>query len=320
MSSTLPDGSDRRGRIVVVCNPFLEIRRRPDHAAECLSEAVMGSRLRILGTRSDGRWLRVLAPDGYTGWVRSWGTVETEPGWPRGGGLVVAAPMAPFRQRPGRDAPSAGVVAMGARLAGQVPPRGPFVRIRTPDGRAGWLARDAVEPDRLPASCGFWEPAERERLRPDRAAWLRASRSRLIRRAGSLLGTGYRWGGAGAGGLDCSGLVRLLFGLEGIALPRDARDQFAALEEWVRPVDPARIRLGDLVFFGSPGGGIDHVGIGAGGRPGRMVHASGLVRLSSLAEGRRGFEPDLARRVGGVVRPPWRGSGRSALDRVAPGR
>ncbi|MBD3162100.1 MAG: hypothetical protein GF346_07320, partial [Candidatus Eisenbacteria bacterium] len=117
--------------------------------------------------------------------------------------------------------------------------------------------------------------------------------------------TGYRWGGTGAGGLDCSGFVRLLYGLEGVPLPRDARDQLDALGEWVRPVQPGRVRMGDLVFFGSAGGPIDHVAIGAGSRPGRLIHASGSVRVSSLDEEDRGYEADLRGRVAAIVRPPW---------------
>ena len=56
----------------------------------------------------------------------------------------------------------------------------------------------------------------------------------LLRKVGQYyLRAPYVWGGKSVFGLDCSGLTQQLFGLLGIQLPRDARQQIALGE----PVD-----------------------------------------------------------------------------------
>lgn len=95
------------------------------------------------------------------------------------------------------------------------------------------------------------------------------------------LGTPYRWGGEGAGGFDCSGLVQAAFAAAGVALPRVAQAQYDA-----GPPVPAGQPLepGDLVFFGSSTGAVTHVGIVVS--PGEMVdapHTGAVVRIESYA-------------------------------------
>src|SRR5580698_8388999 len=93
-------------------------------------------------------------------------------------------------------------------------------------------------------------------------------------------GTPYRWGGEGPGGFDCSGLVQAAYDAAGVALPRVAQDQYDAGP----PVAPGTpLRPGDLVFFGSSAGDIDHVGMVVG--PGEMVdapHTGAVVRVEPI--------------------------------------
>ena len=86
----------------------------------------------------------------------------------------------------------------------------------------------------------------------------------------SLLDMPYVSGGRGpATGFDCSGLVSHVYlQAAGIRLQGSA----ASMARAARPVNPADLTAGDLVFFNTLGYSFSHVGIYVG--DGRFVHAS----------------------------------------------
>ena len=93
--------------------------------------------------------------------------------------------------------------------------------------------------------------------------------SNLVSSAMGLLGVPYRYGGSNAEtGLDCSGLVRLVYEQSlGKILPRRAAEQAAATEE----IDRNDLKPGDLVFFNTMKRAFSHVGIYVG--EGKFIHA-----------------------------------------------
>lgn len=87
----------------------------------------------------------------------------------------------------------------------------------------------------------------------------------------------YLWGGKTTYGIDCSGLVQIVFRTHGFYLPRDASQQVQQ-GEVVNFIDGAR--PGDLAFFDNEDGAIIHVGIISENR--KIIHASGRVREDSI--------------------------------------
>ncbi len=102
---------------------------------------------------------------------------------------------------------------------------------------------------------------------------------RAISVAAKYVGTPYAWGGTTPRGFDCSGYTRYVYGKLGKKLPHSSAAQFRT----VRKVGK-KVQLGDLVFFHTGGGHVDHVGIYAG--DGLMWHAPNArkpVRLDKIS-------------------------------------
>ena len=110
------------------------------------------------------------------------------------------------------------------------------------------------------------------------ARWNRMAKQ--FARIGKDITIAVRNGGTDPAGFDCSGFVQYVFGQHGMALPRDVRQQFGL----GRPIDPAALEPGDLVFFTTVAPGASHVGIAIGGD--QFVHAPstrGVVRVEAIS-------------------------------------
>jgi cell wall-associated NlpC family hydrolase len=93
----------------------------------------------------------------------------------------------------------------------------------------------------------------------------------IVSVAGSWKHVPYVWGGSTRGGVDCSGLVKVVFAQFGVKLPHNAQLQYNAVPH----VTTAELEPGDLVFFAqtypSTREWITHVGIYIG--DGLMLNA-----------------------------------------------
>lgn len=99
----------------------------------------------------------------------------------------------------------------------------------------------------------------------------------LVENAMMYLHAPYLWGGRSPFGIDCSGLVQVVYRLSGIKMLRDASQQ-ATQGEVISLLDEAE--PGDIVFFDDEEGVISHAGILADRF--RVIHASGEVRIDAI--------------------------------------
>ena len=196
--------------------------------------------------------------------------------------LLPAAPPAP--------APTAVVAAPGERAPA------PFQAARhalgtTTSGGLSVAAPQAVTPARAAGAPAVQAPAAGApavqapvalvaAAKPAAPAVAAAAgrRSSAMSIAMGKLGSPYRWGAAGPGAFDCSGLVYWSYRQLGTTLPRSS----SAQSRVGTPVSKGALQPGDLVFFYRP---VSHVAIYIGG--GRVVHASTSgqpVKISNLGD------------------------------------
>jgi cell wall-associated NlpC family hydrolase len=128
--------------------------------------------------------------------------------------------------------------------------------------------RATLEPGRVAVAAA---PRSRAPSRTGRTATTSAAAAAILATGERQLGTRYTYGGeTPAGGFDCSGFVQYVYGRHGAELPRTSRQQATAGAKLPRAL--AALRPGDLMFFSSTGGRVDHVAIYAG--DGRILHSS----------------------------------------------
>jgi len=276
-----------RAPFAVVSLAALDVRRRPDHRSELGSQLLLGEVARLLAHSRDRLWWRVEnQTDGYRGWVRNWGLIP-----------VSAARAARWKARATARivrgcveawaSPRGGSLVSPLFLNSRLIPSGSRAglrRLELPDGRRAWVPAGSILIGPRPGM-------------------------ELVARVRSLLGVPYLWGGRTALGFDCSGFTQQVLAEQGVALPRDAWQQFRRTRA-LRSGESARV--GDLIFFGAPRSRPSHVGIHLGA--GYYAHARGRVMLSSVESDNPLCDKALRKQFLAVRRPFARDG------RVAPGR
>ena len=276
------------GRWAVVELSSIYMRIAPDYESALETQELMGTIVEIKGEK--GYWREIVSPQPYQAWCTEKGIVEMSHEELE---AYKAAPKCIFTELYGhlyeepslksatvcdlvggdvmRLAPGQGKMR-GSGLSGIQHKKG-WTKVLLPSGKAGWVSSAQVKPHD-----GFFSIVKGE---GDAQTLTDRQMEDIIAKAFTLKGVPYLWGGMTPKGVDCSGLVRWSFIMNGIVIPRNASQIIYCGDE----VSLDAMQRGDLVFFGTPAKDgkpqrVTHIGIYLG--DGRIIHSSHMVRVNSL--------------------------------------
>ena len=297
------------------------MRLNPDYESPLETQALMGTIVEIIGEES--YWRQVVTPEPYTAWCTNLGLVEMTAEqineYKAAPKYICTVQHSGVYETPSVKSRRLSDLSMGNLLrivykeGKKVKPsvKKKWAEVMLPDGRKGWTPATDLKP--------FAEWAGKQKLTAEN----------IVNTAMQFEGTPYLWGGASSKGLDCSGLVRLTFMMNGHLLPRNASQQVNHGREIIMECDHSvtpdsdklyqemlkrtkNLQPGDLVFFGSPETfwskeKITHVGIYIGN--GRIIHASHKVRVNSLIPGQKDYYENSHRLLKARRFINWQGPG-----------
>jgi cell wall-associated NlpC family hydrolase len=275
----LPDQSLDSLTLGIVTVSVANLRGTPDHSAELVTQAILGTPLKIM--KKENGWYLVQTPDSYLGWTTGSGIIRcTKNRLLR----EIQSERIIFTELAGTCSlkPEINSLPVSDIVAGSILPttdtKNGYREVWLPDGRKGFIYKD---------QCILLEEWKKS---------FPPSPESIVRTALKFTGLPYLWGGTSSKGVDCSGFTKTVYFLNGIILQRDASQQ-ALYGELVDIQDNFNnLELGDLLFFGthatdSTKERISHVGIYIGN--GEIIHSSGMVKINSLIPGKENYNSQL---------------------------
>lgn len=235
-----------------ICVGVADVRAEPDAASELVTQALLGAQAEPGPLRDGWQWVRLMD---YEGWVRA-DHLASPPSGARDAAsdevVVVTALAAPLFQAEEGAAQRETIYCSSVLPLAHASNGDERLAVALPGGHIGWVRASDVL------------------VRPPGEPFPRRDVNFVLETARRFLGTPYLWGGVTRQGVDCSGFVQLCYRMAGYTLPRDARQQIAALA-----TEPeGEPEPGDLLFFAREGR-IIHVAISLGA--GELLHAEGVT-------------------------------------------
>jgi hypothetical protein len=259
----LPDTSLQSTPWALVTVSVANLRKRPSHAAEMVSQAIMGTPMKII--KKKGGWLMVQTPDNYLSWVTSGSVVmlsdESLMRWKSLPRVVYMKEFGFVTEEESSEAIVCDLVS--GSIVQVVDVAKNTFEIVLPDGRGGLINKsDCVDFNEWRSTVSL-------------------NAEKLVKTANRYMGVPYLWGGTSSKALDCSGFVKTVYFLNGTILQRDASQQFLHGELIDISNGFSNLKTGDLLFFGdAEPQKVTHVGMYTGN--GLFIHESGRVRINSL--------------------------------------
>ena len=251
----------------------VNLRAEPRHSSELVSQALMGTPMKILKTK--GYWLLVQTPDKYISWVDkssvSLMDLNEMKDYFTGPRVMVTVPHSHLMDLEDQEILEDLVLGNTLKLVSQEPFH---YKVELPYGKESVISKTEAR-----ITQNGSDPTILTEL--------------MVRQAKLFTGRPYLWGGTSIKALDCSGYTKNVYFLNGINLPRDANQQMqvGVLVDSLK--DFSVVQPGDLVFFGrhatdSTAEYASHVGLYIGS--GAFIHSSGNVHTSSFREDSKYFD------------------------------
>ncbi|MBP0615135.1 NlpC/P60 family protein [Jiella mangrovi] len=232
-----------KGQAQRVVVPLAPLRRRPHDEAPLDTELLMGERVLVFETTTDGwSWVQAEA-DGYVGYLP-------------------ASCLGPQDDR----VPTARVVAPRTLVFS-----GPDIKLK-PLGALPMGALVTVTGGASDHNADYAELSSGGYVVVQHLAPLDALQADFVAVAEKFLGVPYLWGGKSVLGIDCSGLVQIALEMTGRRAPRDSGVQERALGTRLAGIEG--LQRGDLVFWKG------HLGIMADGQ--HLLHANAHHMMTAI--------------------------------------
>ena len=290
-------GQEKRWAVVELSTIYM--RQQPDYESALETQELMGTVVEIVGEK--GYWREIVSPQPYKAWATEKGLTEMSATQIQ---EYNNAPKVQFTDLYGHlyCEPSLKSATICDLVGGDIlrlsNKKGIWTEVLLPSGKKGWVISKAIKEHE-----GYISIAKGE---GNSESISDAKMEEIISEAEKLLGVPYLWGGMSAKGVDCSGLVRISYLMNGILLPRNASQQIYCGDKVPMEIDTRfweddfrkspeftaemlgrvkNLKRGDLVFFGTPATGekkqrVTHVGIYIGDN--HIIHSSHMVRINSL--------------------------------------
>lgn len=266
----LPDASVGNTKYAVVNNSVANIRSQSRHSGELASQALLGMGLKVLKIK--GNFYLVQTPDAYISWVDHGGVhlmnEQEYIAWNKAPKIIYTKTWGYSYNTKKKDAGIVSDLVLGAQLR-FLSIEGKYYKVAYPDGRIAYVKKKESD---------LYDHWIKE---------VKPSGELIEKYALGFMGTPYLWGGTSTKAMDCSGLTKTAYLMNGFIIPRDASQQINAGLNIDPDLKFKNLKKGDLMFFGkkatdSTKQKTTHVGIWLGNGKGEFIHESRQVRMSSI--------------------------------------
>lgn len=264
----LPDSTVGTKAWALVNVSVANMRSRPSHAAEMVSQAILGTPVKVLKIEDD--WVLIQTPDHYIAWTNysslSFYKEDEMREWRQSNRIIYLGNTGVIRDDFGAVVAD---IITGSILISERGTQG-LVEVMLPQGEIGYVDEKKV------ADFQNWK----QQVAP--------SAKDLIEDGKTLMSIPYLWGGTSVKGLDCSGFVKTIYFQNGVILARDASLQIQYGHEVTMEKGFESLEPGDLLFFGSlKPYRVTHVGMYIGDS--EYIHEAGRVKINSLDSTRTNY-------------------------------